>query len=409
MTIQPGPVPTTSVQVQLEVGEKYLALTAPGNAETFRVPFDAGTFTAEYAAGSTRPGWLEAVGQALWRAAFSGLLGSAIDQAETQAAASDTSVTLRVVPGPGTPPAIRWLPWELLFDPAAHDFLALKSGWSVVRGTSEGPEGRPFRTTRPPRLLIVTFTRPDGQPYPAAMEEINAIEQAIGSAGEIATTTNPTEDTLLALLATELADIVHVIGSGHRDGLRIPDNDPTSISSSTGPAIIKSQAISAALAANERVGLVVLSACDAEWIAEEIVATTGVAVLGHRQAVADRYAAALPGSFYPSLLEGRPADTALTKARRALDRRFPGERAWASAVLVTGWPPPALLAPARSTEADEPIADARKDARQLTEILYKENADHTRRLLEVARWGPLEQQLKQAEQGLDQFRATSSE
>jgi hypothetical protein len=400
MTSQLGPDPATSVQVRLDVGANDLTL-ASGDAEPFSVPFDADAFTAEYAAGSTRPGWLEAVGQALWRAAFSGLLGSALDQASAQAASSGTSVTLRVIPRPDTPSAVRWLPWELLFDPAGHDFLALKSSWSVVRGTSNGPKGRSFGTA-PPRLLIVRFSRSDGQAYPGAAEEIDGITQAIGSAADISVPPpNPPEEVLRAMLTNEPFDIVHVIGSCNRDGLRIPESSP---SSSTGPPIISSQAISTYLAANQHVGLVVLSACDAEWTAETIAETAGVAVLGHRQKVADHYAAALPGCFYPRLFEGLPADAALTKARRALDRRFPGERAWASAVLVTGWPPPALPASARSTDADEPAAEASKDARQLVETLYRSNADHARQLLGDVRWSPLEKQLRYAEDRLAEFR-----
>lgn len=402
MISQADSAPSTSVHVQLEVGADYLELVAPGNTEPFRAPFDASAFKVEYAAGngSLRPGWIEAVGQALWRAAFSGPLGYALDEAAGRAASIGTSVTLGVVSSPETPPAIRWLPWELLFDPGGRDFLALKSGWSVVRSAITGQAGRHFSTVSP-RLLVVSFTQPDGQPYPAATQEVSAIQRAIEPVGAITVRPNLAVDAFLSMLSNEPADIVHVIGSGHRDGLRIAGQDPAGF-------IIPSQAISAALAANERVALVFLSACDTEWIAEAIAGTVGIAVLGHRQQVADHYAAALAESFYPGMLRGLPADTALTEARRALDRSFPGERAWASAFLMTGWPPPALPAPSTGAHAAESFADARKDARQLAETLHRNNADRARQLLETARWSPLEQQLQRAEQRLAELEAKGS-
>jgi hypothetical protein len=399
---QADSAPRTSVRVQLEVGADYLELAAPGNTQPFRVPFDDSAFKVEYSAvvGGLHSGRFEGIGQALWKAAFSGPPGYALDEAAGRAASTGTSVTLGVVSSPKAPPAARWLPWEVLYDPVRGDFLALKSGWSVVRSTVTGPAGRPFSSV-PLRLLVVSFPQPDGQPYPAATQEVSAIQQAIEPVGAVTVRQNPAADAFLSMLSNEPADIVHVIGSGHRDGLRIAGQDPAGF-------IIPSQAISAALAANERVALVFLSACDTEWIAEAVAGTVGVAVLGHRQQVADHYAAALAESFYPGVLRRLPADIALTEARRALDRSFPGERAWASAFLMTGWPPPVLPAPSTGAHAAESFADARKDARQLAETLHRNNADRTRQLLEIARWSPLEQQLQRAERRLAELDAKGS-
>jgi hypothetical protein len=112
-------------------------------------------------------------------------------------------------------------------------------------------------------------------------------------------------------------------------------------------------------------------------------------------------------TFYRHVLDGLPADVALTEARRALDRRFPGERAWTSAVLFTGWPPLSVPRPVEPSGAEYTADSASQpalDINELRELLHTRNRDRARQLLAGGEWAPVKQQLEEAEARLQHLR-----
>lgn len=389
-----GPSRNISAQVLLTVGTDHLSLDSPGEAGPLGIEFDPAAMIADGGPAERGSALLEAQGQALWTAALSGPLSSALDRVAARARAEGQSLALRVVPALDLPPALRWLPWELLFEPGRRDFLALKSGWSLVRGIDPFPEARTL-PANPPRVLVVVATAPDDGGPDTARLEIDAIRSAVRNPDDVRVVHGVDPD---ALAGAE-AEIVHVIGRCAGDSL---------VASRAGSAVrVTGADLRTAVGGNPHVALLVLSASGSEQVAETVALGTEVAVLGHRQHVADHHAAGLTTAFYPRFLDGLPADVALTESRRYLDRRFPGEWAWVTAFLLTGWPPPVVPVVGRNPAAESADTTAPDDALTaagLTELMHATNRDRIRQLLEVARWTWLERQLTDAEERLAEVR-----
>jgi hypothetical protein len=393
-----GPSRAMSVQVLLTVGPDHLVLDPP-EAEPLEIRFDPTVFVVDRGSGETGPGSLETHGQALWRAAMSGPLSSALDRAASRAHIRGVSLTLRVLTAPNLDAPLRWLPWELLFDPGRRDFLALKSGWSLVRGIDPTRRNREIMTPRPRVLAVDVITS-----YNGGLGTVNEEIGSIADVADVEVVRVPSEaqpSMVQDILANADAEIVHVIGHCSDRGLWMPSSTE----------VVTSGEIGRAIARNERVAMLVLNASSGAEVAEEVTRVADVAVLGHRQPVPEQHAVGLAHSFYQNFFAGFPADVALTEARRYLDRQFPGDRAWASAFLLTGWPPPAVPVPARPTapQTDEEAADpgasdtvtAGIDAADLTRKLHSMNQARVAQLLEVADWERLTEQLDDAERGLD--------
>jgi hypothetical protein len=381
------PSRTTSERVLLRVSMKCLELQVSTGEDRQRLetPFDAAAFDPRLPSTDTRLNVVEARGELLWTAAFAGSLGLFVERAAVRAREQRTTVTLQIVPAPDLPGALRLLPWEVLFDPQRRDFLSLKSGWSVIRGV------RPFQAARPlptadlrVRVLVLVDS-------PEAEDESQAVRRLVGDRGTVDIVRVSTVGQLTAELARD-ASVVHVIASGLGEGLVLPEERYAGC-----------REIAQAIAGNHRIGLAVFSGSQTAQVAEEVAKDAKVTVLAHRTDTRGEHAALLSETFYRHLLDGIPADVALTEARRALDRRFPGERAWTSAVLFTGWPPLRLSWPAAASGADHPADSAAKpdlDAVALRELLHTRNRDRARQLLTGHGWAPVKRQLQQAESHL---------
>jgi hypothetical protein len=361
--------------------------TAEGQRQRQETPFEAAQFDPRRPTTDGRLSALEARGEALWTAAFSGSLGLFLEQAAGRARDQQVGVTLQIVPSVELPEALHWLPWEVLFD-RRRDYLSLKSGWSVVRGVN------PFVT---PRLLHVSDLRvrvlvlSDG---PEADDEVAAIRRAFaGREDAVEAIRLRTAGELLEALAGD-ATVVHVIGAALGEGVVVQDGEP----------YVGRTEIAAAVAANDRIGLMVFNGARTAQVAEEVHRRTSVTVLAHRNAARAPHAGVLSSTFYRNLLAAIPADVALTEARRAVDRRFAGQRAWTGAVLLTGWPPLALD---HLPDADRPPGHRLGlDTASLTEMMHRRNRERARELLEGADWDLVRNQLQDAEHALREFRPT---
>jgi len=376
-----APIRNTSIQVLLTVGPQRLRLKLDGAAHSFEVPFDAGAFDPRLLASDIRPNAMRSQGEVLWSAAFPESLGVLLSEAAEQAADLGVSLTLRIVPAPDLPPHLRWLGWETAYEPRT-DFLALKKKWSLVRGVD------PFATFRDAPadgagILVVTLRQSTEVDH-----EVAEIRRVFAGAGSVDVRGAPDEVALIPLLESHAAPIVHVIGQGRGESLLLPDGD-----------LVSARKIASTIAANPAIRLVVLSAAWSEMVADAIARTAHTTVLGHRNMVRDAHARAVTETFYHHFLDGIPADVALTETRRALDRQFPGERAWTSAILLTGWPPPALVPPDDTARRPAEPAD-RVNADDLIVLLHATNRDRLNQLLAIADWSPVRRQLQEAERAL---------
>lgn len=386
------PSRTTSERVLLTVSAHFLELSVGTGDErqVAETPFEAEAFDPRRPTSDNRLNVLEARGELLWTAAFSGSLGLYVEQAVARAHDRGAAVTLQVVAASELPPALRWLPWEVLFDPQRRDYLSLKSGWSVVRGVD------PFQTVRglslddlQARVLVLNAS-------PEADAEAEAVRRLLAEHGRVEVVAVRTADQLIARLADQVS-VLHVIGTGLGDGLELPEGD----------RFVGHTEIAAAIAGNPAIGLVVFSGSWTAQVAAQVAEVAEVTVLAHRNKARAEHAGLLAEMFYRNLLDAIPADVALTEARRALDRRFPGERAWTGAVLLTGWPP---LTPTRSKSITavgrQGAAESGTglDAVMLMEMLYTRNRDRARELLSGAEWQLVADQLQKAEAGLRRLR-----
>jgi hypothetical protein len=365
------------MQVLLTVGPQRLRLKLDGATQSFEVPFDAGAFDPRRLASDVRPNAMRAQGEALWSAAFSESLGVLLNQAAEQAADRGVSLTLRIVPAPDLSPHLRWLGWETAYEPR-RDFLALKKNWSLVRGVDPFDRFREAPTGGI-GVLVLTLRR-----SAEADDEVEDIRAAAAGAGPVEVRGVLDEAALISVLESQDAPIVHVIGQGRGESLLLPDGD-----------LVSARKIAAAIAGNRAIRVVVLSAAWSELVADAIAQKAHATVLGHRNLVRDEHARAVTARFYRHFLDGVPADVALTETRRALDRLFPGERAWTSAILLTGWPPLALVP--RDDAARRPVEPAdRVTANDLVTLLHATNRDRINQLLDIADWDPLRRQLDEA-------------
>jgi CHAT domain len=330
---------TPSQEARLEIGPTTISLRVEPGADGIEAvrPVEVEARTPQIDenrwAGDAAAFYAQAQGRILWANVFSGALGLALTHAAKSAEAAGQALTLRVVPGPDIPPDRVWLPWELLVNPAVGSFQALSSGWSIVRGTAPNAAARPLPAGRPLRITAATMLSFGEAPddwrsafVHAADEAARLRELAADGTGRVEVTVVDDADrtTLLELLRTTDADVLHLIGA--RSG---------------GPRshVTTSDELAGALAENAGVALIVLNGCDMGTTAEEVNRTTGATVLAHRSGVSDLHAARLTETFYPPLLDGLPADLAISEARRQLELQFPGQAPWASTVLFTGWPP----------------------------------------------------------------------
>ncbi|MFF5296577.1 CHAT domain-containing protein [Paractinoplanes globisporus] len=378
----------TSERVLLTVTPRVLAMTLGSDDESrisIETSFEADSFDPRRPSADTRLNALEARGESLWMAAFSGSLGFYVEQAGARARERGAAVTLQFVASSELPAALHWLPWEVLFDPRRRDHLSLNAGWSVVRGVDAFQSIRPLSIDDLRVRVLVLDSSPE------ADAEAAAVGGLLGAHGDVEILRAGTSDELVSHLTGDVS-LVHMIGDGRGDGLRLAERE----------GFVGGAEIADAIADNRGIGLVVFSGSTTASIAAEVEKIAGVTVLAHLESARAVHATEFAGRFYRDLMDLIPADVAVAEARRAVDRRFPGERAWASAVLLTGWPPLVLgrSSPGPGSGSDVPRQGGDLDAAELRNMLYTLNREKGHELLASAPWNLVRKQVEAAEDQL---------
>ena len=214
---------------------------------------------------------------------------------------------------------------------------------------------------------------------------------------EVTAATDFDREQLVEWFTTTDADVLHFVGMGLNGDVFV-GGDPDEPNS-----VVSHDEIVDALATNNGVALVVLSACQVEATAEAIASTLGVTVLTHRGCPQDLHAAKLTEVFYPIVLEGLPMDLAIGEARRRLEREFPGQAPWATTVLFTGWPAARYQPPTQTDQAKRPIGDALPipseitsvSAPDLVKLMHETNLARLRTLSQQD-WSPVAEQVADA-------------
>lgn len=330
----------------------------------------------------------KALGRLLFDALFtqSGVFGSyANSVGAADAQGKSLRIKLRVVD-----PALACVPWELLYDPQAGDFVALSHATPIVRYTEVGQPLRPLTVTLPLRILGMAVD-PTGQlNLEAEKRAVETSLKALVDKGvvELAWLDGGAWRDIQRALRPGKGPwhIFHFIGHGEFErsmaasgqegerSLKLVNSPPSVLTGGEGHLLLNgdgggAQTLAASelgrlLAGHASLRLVVLNACHGATSAPvdlfSGVATTlirrGVpAVIAMQAAILDAAGVELGRTFYEALADGLPVEAALTEARIAVSMAQRDRLDWAAPVLFLRAPDGVLFElPTVVKPADKP-------------------------------------------------------
>lgn len=247
----------------------------------------------------------------------------------------------------GEAPDLLILPWELLFDRDAYQFLALMEKTAVVRSLGVSVPLRPLDVTSPLRVLVLA-PQPKGTEALKVEEEWRNLQTAMaGLQADGKVVLEPVEPPTIRALRERLTSlsnyhILHFIGHGEFDaeeqeGYLALEDDGGSLEPADG------QLLAALLHSHESLRLVVLNACQGgetsaahpfAGLAQSLVQQEIPAVLAMQSAISDDSAVEFSESFYRAIGLGRPLEAAVWAGRMAV-RSHVDLLEWATPVFYT--------------------------------------------------------------------------
>lgn len=251
-------------------------------------------------------------------------------------------------------PLLRALPWELLYDTAHDEFLAL-SGKTLITRYLATPRPTPPLTVTPPLVVLIAAASPlDVSTRLDVEAEITAIQAALSPLeGRGLVHVETLQNTRMWSLRDRLRDsnphILHLIGHGKigpQEGELLLERDD----GRSDP--LPASKLAMMLKRTRTLRLVVVNAClsgrDATIepgpLQERRQAVIGLghalvqaglgAVVANQFSVDDEAAQLFAQDFYATLARFEPLDEAVSRAREALALRYDeGAREWATPVL----------------------------------------------------------------------------
>lgn len=239
------------------------------------------------------------------------------------------------------------LPWELIAnaEPGRHGFLALDPTTPLYRHLELRGPSRPLEL-RPPLGILLIVSAPRDQPELAVADEREAILRRWGR--EEGVTVDTLEAATLPALREALASrrhqIVHFIGHGvfdercGRGALVFEDVAGRS-------AVVSDEAVAAQFRGHDRVGLVVLNACEGArspalpvhptfaGVATCLVDQGVPAVVAMQFAIGDVAAVAFGTGLHRALARGQDVRRAVVEGRMAILDEIPGSPQWITPAL----------------------------------------------------------------------------
>jgi hypothetical protein len=236
------------------------------------------------------------------------------------------------------------LPWELLYDAEARDFLGLDRRTPIVRylevprATAVAPPPAAWR-------ILLAAANPAGSPALDLRGEQRLIEQigAENSAIAVDVVTLAGRQSLLDRLAAVPCDVLHFMG--HADFDEATGAGAILLEGAQGSADPLSGEVLANLLKGRLPRLVVLNACNSAralsgpgrdfsaGLAASLVLGGVPAVVAMGAAISDPAALCFSRTLYRLLAQGEPVDAAAAEARRALYLAAPESCAWGLPVV----------------------------------------------------------------------------
>ena len=234
------------------------------------------------------------------------------------------------------------LPWEFLFDTSGRqDFVSLFVRTPVVRQVeTDLPPLDPFK---PP--LRVLFVMADVTGYLEVQKELDHLEAVrTASSGiemEIVTIRDASRQAFLEALEREKYHVVHFSGTGiawgaksgtsfEEQSLVLMNSGGGKLSPDAGIAVnqlVSAEQLQQALAGQNELRLVYLSACKTDWLAWKL-APSVPAVIGMRGDPSVNGCISFTEGMYTAILAGQPLDAAVSLGRERMNRQSPGVREW---------------------------------------------------------------------------------
>ncbi len=282
----------------------------------------------------------QAIGAALFGAAFTGDILSLYDASRALARRDGAGIRLRLRI---LAPELAARPWEMLYDARQSEFISLSQQTPIVRMVETLAPLQPLAVTPPLRILGLVASPANVPPLDVDREK-NLLGQAVGTADgqlELAWAAGGSWRALQEQLQQGPWHIFHFIGHGYFDGatgesaLLLADEDGRA-------APRNSTEIARLLADQPTLRLVVLNACEGAHagtqtlyasIAEHLARRGLPAVLAMQDVIADTAAAEFTRSFYGALSHALPVDAACAEARKAMSLAAPYSSGWATPVL----------------------------------------------------------------------------
>jgi CHAT domain len=284
-------------------------------------------------------------GERLYSALITGGIRDHYKALYAQAVGRNSGIRLRLELGEA--PDLLVLPWELLFDRDAYQFLALMEKTAVVRSLGVSVPLRALDVTSPLRVLVLA-PQPKGTEALKVEEEWRNLQAAMaGLQDDGKVVLEPVVPPTLRSLREQLCSlssyhILHFIGHGEFDtdeqeGYLALEDDGGGLDPVDG------QLLATLLHSHEPLRLVVLNACQGGetsaahpfgGLAQSLVQQEIPAVLAMQSAISDDSAVEFSESFYRAVGLGRPLEAAVWAGRMAV-RSHVDLLEWATPVFYT--------------------------------------------------------------------------
>ena len=286
------------------------------------------------------------LGGALFEAVFRDevLLAWSRSQDVTRAAGQGLRLRLRLTDAP----QIAGLPWELLYDRRANNYLAQSERTPLVRYLEVPHPPRPLTVGGALHILVV-LSAPTDLPDLDVEAEWHRVRNAMST--QVANGTVvierlpvPTMAELIAWLRREAVHVLHFVGHGDYDErtqsgvLYFCDRYGRSVA-------VGADTLGPFLHDHDPLRFVFLNACRSARVdatdpysgmAQGLVQQDVTAVVAMQFPISDGAAVAFTSAFYAAVSDGIPVDQAATWARKELLISHPGE--WATPVLFSRAP-----------------------------------------------------------------------
>lgn len=289
------------------------------------------------------------IGARLFSALFSGQVGDLFSRSRGLAGGRGLRIVLRFQLDEKDPrlTLLHSLPWELLYEPGARDFLGLSRRTPIVRFLEVPRPAPPLPLPSPLRILVAPAA-PDGHTLlhldTERREILDAWEVSPGVDVVVRDLTGP--GALRKILLKETFHALHFMGHGEVDPV-----SGTGVLFFAGPdgarIAVTGEALTTVLKDFEDLRLVFLNSCESGRTPEgsEVDPFAGVAtalvlgglpaVLAMQLPILDDAAILFSRTVYDRLAAGDPIDAAVTEGRQALHSFRPDTVEWAIPVLFT--------------------------------------------------------------------------